>query len=75
VSVMGNNPSEFKGRSNPVEKVSWDDAQEFIRRLNKKEGGNRYRLPTEAEWEYAARAGSTSKWHFGDEEGLLGQYA
>lgn len=75
VSVMGNNPSEFKGRSNPVENVSWNDAQRFISQLNSKEGTNRYRLPTEAEWEYAARAGSSSTYHFGDDKDSLGQYA
>jgi formylglycine-generating enzyme required for sulfatase activity len=74
-AVMGNNPSEFKGRTNPVEQVYWDDAEEFIRRLNKKEGHNRYRLPTEAEWEYAARAGTTSEYSFGDNAELLKQYA
>jgi len=74
VSVMGSNPSEFKGRNNPVETVSWEDAQNFIRRLNQKEGGNKYRLPTEAEWEYAARAGSSSTYHFGDDMGIVGQY-
>ena len=60
-AVMGSNPSYFDecGRSCPVETVSWDDAQEFIGRLNGRSGGNRYRLPTEAEWEYAARAGTT----------------
>ena len=59
--VMGSNPSAFDecGRSCPVEDVSWNDAQEFIGRLNGRAGGNRYRLPTEAEWEYAARAGTT----------------
>src|SRR2546426_7525764 len=56
-AVMGNNPSAFKGDANlPVEQVSWDDVQEFMRRLNGREGGATYRLPTEAEWEYAARA-------------------
>ncbi len=75
VAVMGSNPSEFKGRNNPVEKVSWHDVQDFIRRLNRKEGGSRYRLPTEAEWEYAARAGNTSAYHFGDDKGALSQYA
>ncbi|MDP8256720.1 MAG: formylglycine-generating enzyme family protein [Candidatus Alcyoniella australis] len=75
VAVMGSNPSEFKGRDRPVEKVSWNDAKEFIRRLNAKEGTSAYRLPTEAEWEYAARAGSTGKYCFGDDEGALSQYA
>jgi formylglycine-generating enzyme required for sulfatase activity len=73
--VMGSNPSNFKGRTNPVEQVSWDDVQEFIRRLNQKEGHKRYRLPTEAEWEYAARAGSTTIYSFGDDDGQLGDYA
>ena len=67
-AVMGNNPSKFTGDpSRPVETVSWDDVQEFIRRLNSREGGATYRLPTEAEWEYAARAGTTTRWSFGDE--------
>jgi formylglycine-generating enzyme required for sulfatase activity len=75
-AVMGNNPSQFKGNANhPVENVSWDDVQEFIRRLNAKEGGARYRLPTEAEWEYVARAGTTTRWSFGDSESQLGRYA
>jgi formylglycine-generating enzyme required for sulfatase activity len=58
-AVMGNNPSNFKGADRPVETVSWDDAQEFIKKLNEKDSSYDYRLPTEAEWEYAARAGST----------------
>ena len=58
--VMGTSPSRFSGCGQcPVEQVSWDDAQEFIGSLNGRAGGNRYRLPTEAEWEYAARAGTT----------------
>ena len=58
--VMGTNPSRFSGCGQcPVETVSWNDAQDFISRLNGRAGGNRYRLPTEAEWEYAARAGTT----------------
>ncbi|MDR1416960.1 MAG: formylglycine-generating enzyme family protein [Prevotellaceae bacterium] len=55
-AVMGSNPSNFKGANRPVEKVSWDDVQEFLRKLNAKTGGN-FRLPTEAEWEYAAKGG------------------
>jgi formylglycine-generating enzyme required for sulfatase activity len=75
-AVMGNNPSKFTGDANrPVESVSWDDVQEFIRRLNAREGGATYRLPTEAEWEYAARAGTTTHWSFGDEASQLGRYA
>jgi formylglycine-generating enzyme required for sulfatase activity len=73
--VMGNNPSYFKGRDNPVVDVSWYDAQEFIKRLNEKEGHTRYRLPTEAEWEYACRAGTTSEYSFGDDRDSLGRYA
>ena len=60
-AVMGNNPSKFKGLNRPVENVSWDDCQKFIEKLNKLEG-RKYRLPTEKEWEYACRAGSTSKY-------------
>jgi formylglycine-generating enzyme required for sulfatase activity len=74
-AVMGNNPSKFKGPDNPVELVSWSDAQDFIRRLNAKEGHRRYRLPKEAEWEYAARAGTDGAWFFGDEEAELSEYA
>jgi formylglycine-generating enzyme required for sulfatase activity len=59
-SVMGSNPSHFKGADRPVENVSWNDVQEFLQRLNTRNDGYRYRLPTEAEWEYAARAGSKS---------------
>ena len=59
-AVMGNNPSYFKGDDLPVEQVSWNDCQEFIRKLNQKTGKS-FRLPTEAEWEYAARGGKKSK--------------
>ena len=63
------------GRGNrAVINVSWDDAQSFIDWLNDKTGG-KFRLPTEAEWEYAARAGSTTKYHFGDSESQLCRYA
>lgn len=74
-AVMGNNPSRFQGDLNrPVEQVSWEDAQEFLRRLGAKEG-KAYRLPTEAEWEYAARAGSTGAYCFGDDVKQLQDYA
>ena len=66
-AVMGNNPSHFAGCGNcPVEQVSWEDVQVFIGRLNAGSGGGRYRLPTEAEWEYAARAGTTTDTYAGD---------
>jgi formylglycine-generating enzyme required for sulfatase activity len=60
-AVMGINPSSFKGGTRPVENVSWDDAQAFIARLNAKEKDTRYRLPVEAEWEYACRAGGLER--------------
>ncbi|MCX5831706.1 MAG: SUMF1/EgtB/PvdO family nonheme iron enzyme [Deltaproteobacteria bacterium] len=65
--VMGNNPSYFKkcGADCPVEKVSWNDVQEFIRKLNSMEGTDKYRLPTEAQWEYAARAGTQTPFSTG----------
>ncbi len=58
--VMGFNPSKFKGSNRPVETISWNDVQEFVKKLNIKTG-KKYRLPTEAEWEYAARGGNKSK--------------
>ena len=58
-TVMGSNPSNFKGAQKPVESVSWNDCQEFVSRLNSLTGKN-FRLPTEAEWEYAARGGNKS---------------
>ncbi len=58
-------PSSFKGDNHPVEQVSWDDAQEFCRRLSAKTGKD-YRLPSEAQWEYACRAGMSTPFHFGE---------
>jgi formylglycine-generating enzyme required for sulfatase activity len=78
-AVMGDNPSNFQypGPKAPVERVSWDRCQEFLAKLNAKTGvqGGKYALPTEAQWEYACRAGSGSRFYFGDDEGPLGDYA
>jgi formylglycine-generating enzyme required for sulfatase activity len=73
--VMGNNPSKSKGFTLPVDRVNWEDVQGFLAKLNAKEGGSAFRLPTEAEWEYAARAGSTDDYSFGNDTGDLAQYA
>src|SRR5579871_569181 len=77
-AVTGKSPSQFKGSDDfPVDSVSWEEAVTFCNKLSEREkgqlGGDRYRLPTEAEWEYACRAGSTARFSFGDdEEGLRG---
>ena len=63
--VMGNNPSRFKGANRPVETVSWNDATEFCQKLSQRTG-KIYRLPSEAEWEYACRAGTTTPFYFGE---------
>ncbi|GBO55765.1 hypothetical protein APA_3915 [Pseudanabaena sp. lw0831] len=74
-AIMGNNPAKFKNNlQNPVESVSWDDAQEFCKKLSQKTG-KEFRLPSEAEWEYACRAGTTTAYSFGDNASLLGEYA
>ena len=72
--VIGNNPSNFKGSCNPVDQVSINDAVKFCTKLSQKEG-KIYALPTEAQWEYACRAGSNANYCFGDTEGQLDDYA
>lgn len=88
-ALMGKNPSGFRTKvggvlgfgghefdlvDHPVETVSWNDALEFVERLSERDG-QRYRLPSEAEWEFACRAGSTSRFYFGDADGRLRDYA
>ena len=75
-AVMESDPSKFTDDTNrPVESVSWEDAQDFVAKLNAAEPGATYRLPTEAEWEYAARAGSATAYAFGDDAAQLDAYA
>ncbi len=77
--VMGSNPSRFRDPKRPVEQVTWNDAVEFCRRLSvlpvEKAAKRRYGLPTEAQWEHACRAGTTTRWYAGDNEAGLGDVA
>lgn len=74
-ALIGANPSSpFKGNDKPVTDVSWLDAIAFCKKLSQK-SGRQYSLPTEAQWEYACRAGSKGSWCFGDDESRLGEYA
>ncbi|MDM8516431.1 SUMF1/EgtB/PvdO family nonheme iron enzyme [Desulfobacterales bacterium HSG16] len=77
VEIMGYNPSNLKngGKDCPVENIYWDDAQEFIKKLNEREKIDKYRLPSEAEWEYACRAGSQTAYCFGNDTRQLSEYA
>ena len=76
-AVMGSNPSEFKDPARPVECVSWTDAQEFLRKLDQEYStrGVKFVLPTEAQWEYAARAGSTTAYCYGDSGAKVREFA
>ena len=79
-TVMGKNPSSFQGADRPVESISWNDAQEFVSNLNVAvethgRASLQFQLPSEAQWEYAARAGTQTAYSFGDDPNQLGEYA
>jgi len=76
-AVMGSNPAAFPGPQNPVESVGWSDCRAFLRKLNEKfaASGAKFDLPSEAQWEYACRAGGQGKFSFGDEENQLEDHA
>ncbi|MGD0900691.1 MAG: formylglycine-generating enzyme family protein [Thermoguttaceae bacterium] len=76
-AVMGSNPSEFKGPRNPVDSVGWEDCRRFLKKLNEKfaDASVRFSIPTEAQWEYACRAGSKAKYCYGNAEASLAEFA
>ncbi len=73
VALMGSNPSGFKGAKRPVDSVSWNDCQRFLARLHEKTG-RKFALPSEAQWEYACRAGTHTTWSFGNDAAVAGDY-
>jgi len=73
-SVMGTSPSRDQGTRKPVGNVSWDECHAFLKALNQAHGKMEWRLPTEAEWEYACRAGTSTGFHFGDDAGRLAEF-
>ena len=79
LSIMGYNPSTYQAlapsQDAPVENITWEQAQDFIARLNEQAGALYYRLPTETEWEYVAKAGQNTIWDFGDDLNVLSNYA
>lgn len=80
LSVMGTSPWHgqkmvIEDPRHPATYISWEDAQKFIHRLNEAAGDSLYRLPTEAEWEFACRCGTTTRWSFGDDSTVIGDYA